>query len=124
VSRIHASLAKAFNFSVTRVGDERACTTEFHFNSSNMTRKLVMLVDDQLQTRTPAKPLDPKVWDGFPDITLADDRWFHPSLVSAVLGADVYAELILPGIRPSQNGLPIAQSSALGWLLSGTRSLS
>ncbi|XP_070075277.1 uncharacterized protein [Drosophila takahashii] len=123
VSRIHASLAKALNLSVTRVGDERVCTTEIRSKSSKMTRQLLMLVDDQMQTRTPAKPLDPKVRDGFQDITLADDRWFHPSLVSAVLGADVYAELILPGIRPSQNGLPMAQSSALGWLLSGTCSL-
>jgi len=83
-----------------------------------------MLVDDQMLTRTPAKSLDPKVRDGFPDITRADDRWFHPSLVSAVLGADIYAELIQPSIRPSQNGLPMAQSSALRWLLSGTSSLS
>jgi len=83
-----------------------------------------MLVDDQMLTRTPAKSLDPKVRDGFPDITLADDRWFHPSLVSTVLVADVYAELILPGIRSSQNGLPKVQSSALGWLLSGTCFLS
>ncbi|XP_044315310.1 uncharacterized protein LOC123037690 [Drosophila rhopaloa] len=124
VSRIHVSLTKALNLSVTRVGDERVCTTEIRSKSSKMTRQLIMLVDDQMQTRTPAKPLDPKVRDAFPNITLSDDRWFHPSLVSAVLGADVYAELILPGILPSQNGLPMAQNSALGWLLSGTCSLS
>jgi len=83
-----------------------------------------MLVDEQMRTRTPAKPLDPKVKDGFQDITLADDRWFLPSLVSAVFGADVYAELILPGLRSSQKGLPMAQGSALEWLHSGTCSLS
>jgi len=104
-SRIHGSLAKALNHSVTRS------------RSSKMARQPLMLVDDHMQTRTPAKPLDPKVRDGFQDITLADDRCFHPSLVSAVLGADVYAELILPGLLPSQNGLPLAQSSPLGWLL-------
>jgi len=46
VSRIYASLAKALNLYVTRVGEEDICS-----KSSNMTRQLLILVDDQIQTR-------------------------------------------------------------------------
>ncbi|XP_039501095.1 uncharacterized protein LOC120457664 [Drosophila santomea] len=124
VSRIHVSLVKALNLAVTGVGNERLCTTEIRSKTSRMSKQLLMRVDEQMQSRTPAQPLDPKVQDMFHNMTLADDRWFHPALVSAVLGADVYADLMLPGIIASQDGLPMAQNSKLGWILSGRCSLS
>ncbi|XP_043862640.1 uncharacterized protein LOC122756616 [Drosophila santomea] len=124
VSRIHVSLVKALNLAVTGVGNERLCTTEIRSKTSRMSKQLLMVVDEQMQSRTPAQPLDPKVQDMFHNMTLADDRWFHPALVSAVLGADVYADLMLPGIIASQDGLPMAQNSKLRWILSGRCSLS
>ncbi|XP_070142996.1 uncharacterized protein nAChRalpha4 isoform X5 [Drosophila kikkawai] len=124
VSRIHISLVKALNLAITGIGDQRVCTTEMRSKASKMSKQLLMLVDEQMQTRTPGQSLDPKVQDMFQNVTLADDRWFHPSLVSVVLGADVYADLMLPGILPGQDGLPMAQNTTLGWILSGRCSLS
>ncbi|XP_043862590.1 uncharacterized protein LOC122756558 [Drosophila santomea] len=114
VSRIHVSLVKALNLTVTGVGNERLCTTEIRSKTSRMSKQLLMLVDEQM---------DPKVQDMFHNMTLADDRLFHPALVSAVLGADVYADLMLPGIIASQDDLPMAKNSKLGWILSGRGSL-
>ncbi|KAH8393456.1 hypothetical protein KR215_006440, partial [Drosophila sulfurigaster] len=98
-SRISASLATAYRLSVTRVGTEGVCTAIIRSRTFDFRRKVLLQVDSQLCRRTLFRPV--------------------PSMVSLVLGTDVYPHIIQPGILPSTNGLPMTQNSTLGWNLSG-----
>ncbi|XP_060665700.1 uncharacterized protein LOC132797981 [Drosophila nasuta] len=77
--------------------------------------KVLLQVDSQFYCR----PVDGENLEQFRSITLADERWFQLSMVSLVFGTDVYPHIIQPGLLPSTNGLPMAQNSTLGWILSG-----
>ncbi|XP_028169269.1 uncharacterized protein LOC114359184 [Ostrinia furnacalis] len=53
-------------------------------------------------------------------ITLADPEYHTPNKVDLLLGADVYGQILQEGLRKSIQGGVIAQSTALGWIISGT----
>ncbi|KAH8285953.1 hypothetical protein KR054_000943, partial [Drosophila jambulina] len=55
----------------------------------------------------------------FRDITLADERFYLPASISVVLGADMYPRMMKPGFRKIDDGLPVAQSTVFGWVVSG-----
>lgn len=119
-SRISASLANAFGLSVTRVGAEGVCTAVIRSKTTDLNREVLLQVDSQLCVRTPLRRIERDLHDHFKSVTLADDQWFRPGTVFLLLGADVYPHIILPGVLPSTNGLPMAQNSVFGWILSGT----
>lgn len=51
-------------------------------------------------------------------LVLADPEFFQSKKIDLILGADVYEEILLPGLlKPSGN--PMAQQTELGWILSG-----
>ncbi|KAH8366981.1 hypothetical protein KR084_001321, partial [Drosophila pseudotakahashii] len=51
----------------------------------------------------------------FDDIRLSDEQFHRPATVSLVLGSDVYR----PGILNIRDGLPVAQGTIFGWVVSG-----
>lgn len=53
------------------------------------------------------------------DLSWADKRPLSVDPIDLIIGADLYGELILEGIRRGANGQPIAQNSVLGWVISG-----
>ena len=55
------------------------------------------------------------VWE---DSTLADPTFRSPGKVEAILGADVFSDIVLPGVMRRDNIL--AQSTIFGWILTGT----
>lgn len=55
-----------------------------------------------------------------PATDLADENFDRPAKVDAILGADVYGQLIEPAIRRGPRGLLSAQLTAFGWVLCGT----
>ncbi|KAL7725143.1 hypothetical protein ACLKA6_018668 [Drosophila palustris] len=114
------ALANAFGLSVTRVGAEGVCTAVLRSRTSHFVREILLQVDSQLGCRTPMKQVERDVPEQFKNVVLADDHWFRPATVSLVLGADLCPHIIQPGILPSTNGLPMAQNTAFGWVLSGT----
>ncbi|XP_064546981.1 uncharacterized protein LOC135434354 [Drosophila montana] len=120
VSRINATVARAYGLSVTRIGAEGACTAVLRSKTTQMSREVVLMADPQLSCITPARAIRADMKDPFSNVALADNDWFRPSPVPLVLGADVYPDIILPGILPSQGGLPMAQNTKFGWILSGT----
>ncbi|XP_060648587.1 uncharacterized protein LOC132786161 [Drosophila nasuta] len=93
-SRISASLATAYGLSVTRVGTEGICTAIIRSLTSEFRRKVLLQMDSQLCRSTPLRPVDGENLEQFRSITLADERWFQPSMVSLVLGTDVYPHII------------------------------
>lgn len=54
-----------------------------------------------------------------PHITLADPKYFKPSNIDILLGADIYYDLILPGLITLGKHLPTLQNSKLGWIIGG-----
>jgi len=55
----------------------------------------------------------------YSDLTLADPDPFSSEPVDIIIGADLYCELLLDGIRRGGSGQPTAQNTILGWILSG-----
>ncbi|XP_063832754.1 uncharacterized protein LOC135081903 [Ostrinia nubilalis] len=53
-------------------------------------------------------------------LTLADPEYHTPNKVDILLGADVYGQILQEGLRKGIQGGVIAQSTALGWIISGT----
>lgn len=50
---------------------------------------------------------------------MADPNYFVKSKIDIVLGADIFDELILDGVKKGLKNTPIAQLTALGWIISG-----
>ncbi|XP_024878200.1 uncharacterized protein LOC112458683, partial [Temnothorax curvispinosus] len=53
------------------------------------------------------------------DLPLADTDPTSRDPISIIIGADLYNEIILDGIRKGEIGQPVAQNSVFGWVISG-----
>jgi len=60
-----------------------------------------------------------KEWPHLKDLELADPRYSSTDEIEVLLGADVYATVIEPGISKGSAWEPVAQRTALGWIVSG-----
>lgn len=58
-------------------------------------------------------------WTHLFGVHLADSYEAFQTPIDMLLGADLYAEIIHDGIRRGPAGTPLAQQTALGWILSG-----
>jgi len=58
-------------------------------------------------------------WPHIRGLPLADPRHFDQDPIDLLLGADVYSAILQDGLRKSRADEPIAQKTALGWILSG-----
>lgn len=58
-------------------------------------------------------------WKHINDLVLADPHYQQSEKFDVLLGADVYADILLDGFRRGPIGSPIAQKTKLGWILSG-----
>lgn len=58
-------------------------------------------------------------WPELVNITLADPEFHTPNKIDILLGADVYGQIIRDGLIKGPKGIPTAQNTALGWILSG-----
>ncbi|XP_032688818.1 uncharacterized protein LOC116852490 [Odontomachus brunneus] len=61
----------------------------------------------------------PQEWHHLAGLPLADD-YRNVAPVMAVLGAEVYAAIVLPQIRRGPPQAPMAQATRLGWLIMGS----
>lgn len=68
-----------------------------------------------LPSYTFAKP----TWSHLEDIPLADPEFYISRPVDILLGADVYSNIIMSGISRSDETVPIAQQTRIGWILCG-----
>ncbi|KAJ0183357.1 hypothetical protein K1T71_001333 [Dendrolimus kikuchii] len=58
-------------------------------------------------------------WPQLNSLKLADSSFQQPSRIDIILGADIFAEIILQGIHKNKNSTLVAQETLLGWLISG-----
>jgi len=72
-----------------------------------------------VRIRTPIRALSESVVQKFQELPLADERFHRPATVSLILGADVYPKVIQMGFHMVDEGLPVAQKTVFGWIVSG-----
>ncbi|XP_036145841.1 uncharacterized protein LOC118646627 [Monomorium pharaonis] len=59
---------------------------------------------------------------GFPHLaglSWADAKPTSSDPIQLIIGADLYSDVILEGVRKGQSGQPVAQNSVFGWIISG-----
>lgn len=59
-----------------------------------------------------------KQWPHIDGLQLADPEFPRQSKIDILIGGDIYGDLLLPGLH-QRVGLPTAQNTVLGWILSG-----
>lgn len=59
-------------------------------------------------------------WAHLNGLELADPEFLAADPVDFFLGADVYTDILQPGLRRGGPQEPMAQQTKLGWILSGT----
>jgi len=89
-----------------------------HFESS-INIKVTAHVLNKLTASIPSRLIDPSSWVHLQNLQVADPRYFSPRAVDLILGADVYTQIIEKGIVKGPADCPIAQSTKLGWIISG-----
>ncbi|XP_044249578.1 uncharacterized protein [Drosophila takahashii] len=73
----------------------------------------------KVSKRMPNRRLSVEKWSQFEQLCLADPNYFVPQGVDILLGSDIYDELMLSEIHRGPDGWPIAQSTRLGFIISG-----
>ncbi|XP_011690496.1 PREDICTED: uncharacterized protein LOC105451622 [Wasmannia auropunctata] len=91
--------------------------TSRHDPSSVFTTTALILTS--LTTYAPRHCSRAAAWPHIADLRLADDNPMSSEPIDLIIGADLYSNLILDGIRKGSPGQPIAQNSCFGWILSG-----
>lgn len=71
-----------------------------------------------LTSLLPTTQLTEIAWLKGERIPLADPQYNAPGRINILLGAEVYGDIVLPGIIKKSDG-PIAQNTMFGWILSG-----
>jgi len=77
-----------------------------------------------LTSYSPPPVTAPLNFDYLSGISLADSDPFSSDPIDLLIGADLYTELIVSGVRKGDCGQPVAQKTIFGWILSGSTSAS
>lgn len=77
---------------------------------------------DRLSSRLPSQRLNIRSWPHTRDLVLADPNFHQSQHIDLIIGADIFAQIILPDIRIGSADQPIAQRTKFGWILSGKTS--
>ncbi|XP_055527031.1 uncharacterized protein LOC129719664 [Wyeomyia smithii] len=80
---------------------------------------LEYLVVPRVTAALPATRLDVQDWPIPTSLHLADPKFYEPSCVDMLVGAEAFFSLLLSGKIEMTDNLPVLQESQLGWLVSG-----
>lgn len=58
-------------------------------------------------------------WAHIDGLELADPSFFQTNKIDILLGADIYANIMLDGVKKGDYNAPMAQNTKFGWILSG-----
>ncbi|XP_071578643.1 uncharacterized protein [Temnothorax nylanderi] len=73
----------------------------------------------RLTNYLPSSKASPVEWSHVADLELADPDPTNSDPIDLIIGADLYGDLLLDGIRKGSRGQPLAQHTVFGWVLSG-----
>lgn len=120
VSRVIKSTLTKIGIKTIHVEDTLMCQLTIRANSDPKARfSANFRVDNRMSMKTPSHSLPSTFKDKFINLILADPAFYESAPISMVLGSDVYPKIILGGVMPNHEGIPMAQNSILGWLVSG-----
>ena len=77
------------------------------------------LVLDQLTSNLPPREISMSNWTHTKGLKLADPNFMKPKRIDCILGADVFACIVLDGIICGSSETPVAQNTRLGGILTG-----
>ncbi|XP_070167796.1 uncharacterized protein [Polyergus mexicanus] len=81
--------------------------------------RISAFVLDRLTTTSGGLRADRHSWRHLDNLELANPDFFAADPVELLLGADVCAKILQPGLRRGGRQQPMAQRTTLGWILSG-----
>ncbi|XP_055917147.1 uncharacterized protein LOC129949607 [Eupeodes corollae] len=95
--------------------------------SSNFNQHFGMSVEvyliEAITSPTPVSKISDDCWQHLRNLQLADPSFGTTGRIDALLGADVWGQLITNGIVRGSNTEPFAQSTQLGWVVFGPATL-
>jgi hypothetical protein len=86
---------------------------------SDYTFETQALIMNKITNNLPNSTFKRNYWPHLENLKLADPDYNVSRSVDLLLGADVYAKIILDGVLRGDQGSPIAQQTHLGWILCG-----
>ena len=100
---------------------KRVVTIQLRSTSqSNFSVIVNALLFKSLTKFLPSETVKRTNWSHINGLSLADPTFHNPGKIDVLLGADVYTQIILNGLKKGRPGSPIAQNTELGWILSGS----
>ncbi|XP_076549167.1 uncharacterized protein LOC143306370 [Osmia lignaria lignaria] len=78
------------------------------------------LVLSRLTSQLPTRSLIEIDLEQFGELSLADPHFNVPDSVDLILGADLYGQLLRPGLQHLTGSRLVAQNTVLGWVISGS----
>jgi hypothetical protein len=86
---------------------------------SNYSFKTEALILNKITNNLPNSTFKKGNWPHLENLKLADIDYNESRPVDLLLGADVYADIIMEGVLKADQQAPIAQQTHLGWILCG-----
>ncbi|XP_046141252.1 uncharacterized protein LOC123987702 [Osmia bicornis bicornis] len=112
---------------LTGLGSSAAGTARFSVKfavqslvSSEFKIEAEALVLPRLTSQLPTRRLIEIDLEQFGELPLADPHFNIPDSVDLILGADMYGQLLRPGLQHLTGSRLVAQNTVLGWVISGS----
>lgn len=78
-----------------------------------------LFIIDEITSPTPTAQISENCWQHLRDLALADPTFGHTGRIDALIGADIWGQLLTDGIIRGRDNEPCAQSTQLGWVVFG-----
>ncbi|XP_075147420.1 uncharacterized protein LOC142221551 [Haematobia irritans] len=86
---------------------------------SNLEISIDALVVPKLSENLPSNSINPSLLKEFPDINLADPKFYTSSRIDMLIGADIFNKILLDNVKRNICGSLIAQETIFGWIVTG-----
>ncbi|XP_071581282.1 uncharacterized protein [Temnothorax nylanderi] len=114
------------SISVFGIGGQKTCAAKDRVSLSMSPRtggaaiSLTAIILPRLSAYAGGSSAVAASWAHIRGLSLADPDYSASDTIDVLLGADVYAAILCPGLRRGGEGEPIAQNTQLGWIISGS----
>ncbi|XP_054746099.1 uncharacterized protein LOC129250501 [Anastrepha obliqua] len=116
--RLHAQVSGISNSISAQV--RQACSIQLRSPIDPFVKiNTIALVLPQLTGNLPTFLVSAMTRQAFPDLTLADKRFFVNEPVDLVLDGDIYPQIILSGLKKNVLSTLLGQETLFGWILTG-----
>lgn len=112
------------NVSISGVSGNMSCHESIEIKlfsciESNKHFNVTCSVTDVITSKLPQFHVESQKLEIPESVILADSDYCDPQHVDLLLGADIYFQLLIPGLIKLGNDLPVLQNTYLGWVLGG-----